>query len=231
MKIQMQVWSEDLDVTSLAEVPSGIDLPGELLSTEEPASDALCMYLWRLRRELWHELIGSGRLEVTFTHDGEAGSGTGPNLQFKHPDGTGRIIETPSFLESDLMYGDYGGTPAVFGWPEFVLENLTWEDLGDPDDDEALYEFTFSSEDRLAVVDGVKVSGQRWHELEDSEQAEIVRVLQREVERQLTDWDEVMLDAIDVFCAIAAHPGTDPAVVALALAADERCASVLGTSN
>lgn len=221
------MWGQDVEFDEIEQLPRSLDLADAQGVIEDPAGDQAWRLLWTLRRQLWRDLIRQGLLEVEFTHDEESGEGVGPILRFTTQPGAkgGTTLASTDFIDSDTMHMRYGEPgDGVFGWEEYKLINLEWQDF-----DSDLYEHSFRSRDRLAVIEDA-VDDPGWGGLSSSVQSRVLDAVLRLHEAQMEEYEELVLDTRDVLCAIAAHPDSQPEVVSRAQSADPMVRAALSTS-
>ena len=221
------MWGQDVEFDEIEQLPRSLDLADAQVAIEDPAGDQAWRLLWTLRRQLWRDLIRQGLLEVEFTHDEESGEGVGPILRFAAQTGakSGTTLTSTDFIDSDTMHMRYGGLGGgVFGWEEYKLINLEWQDF-----DSELYEHSFRSRDRLAVTED-SVDDPGWGGLSSSAQSRVLDAVLRLHEAQMEEYEELVLDTRDVLCAIAVHPDSHPEVASRAKSADPMVRAALSTS-
>lgn len=173
-----------------------------------PASPAVWLLAWSLRRQTWRELIAKGQLSVTFHHDAESGEGSA-TLRFMSYNGAGVTIEAPDFERSDAMHMEYSDEVGLFQWPEYRLVNVEYVE----NDDSDLYEHSFTSVDRVAVVSSEASISGLWASVPETIQVAAASALIADLSKQNQEYGEIVTDHLDVLLAIALHPGSSVAVV------------------
>jgi len=173
-----------------------------------PASPAVWFLAWSLRRQTWRDLIANGHLDVTFHHDAESGDGSA-TFRFTGQ-GVGSVtMEAPGFDRSDAMHMDYSDEVGLFGWQEYRVTNLDYEARYDSE----LFEHSFTSTDRVAVVSNSNAVGVPWADVPESVQVAAAVALIMDLHRQEAEYAEIVTDHLDVLLTIAIHPDSSSAVV------------------
>ena len=176
--------------------------------SDVPAGPDVWLLAWSLRRQTWRQLIVQGQLEVTFRHDSESGRGSA-TMRFMSDDGASVTMEAPGFGRSDAMHFDYFEENGLFHWPEYRLVNVEYLE----NDDAELYEYSFTSVDRVAVALSAVTFSDPWAGVPEDVQVAAASALIADLRRQNDEYDEILSDHLDVLLAVALHPGSSVTVV------------------
>jgi hypothetical protein len=175
-------------------------------------------FSWSLRSVLWPELIRNNALEIRFSHDGVTGDGYGPLIYFGN---TSEIKDLPTeslrtlesdltlenvfFTESDMFLADHTDDQGFLGIQSLQIEFLSYEDTDQDDEDDALFEHTFTADFRITDVRSHQTT---WKQLSELEQKRILDSLVIFSLAQLDEFEEYVHEVTDLLAAILVHPDT-----------------------
>lgn len=215
-RIDMWMWGQDYEWAWTGDIHPNLDSSSGFFTfgAEEVLGRRGWCFIWNARLAMWQDLVPLGSVTVEFTHDGDSGSGEGPIVQFRAPDGEPGPL-TLVGADMDTSGALYMESPE---WQGFLLEPVSYQDHFD--ERSHLFEHSFTRRD-LLVFDKTAVAGRGpWAVATEDEQERFVRNLVHFLQVQLDEYQEVLLEGRDVLCAVAASPNTHEKVRKQAIDAD-----------
>lgn len=230
MRIEFTCWFETVEgresFRDLLELEQTSDLTSLLLTAPDDFSDLWKvwdaeLWLWRVRKLLWPELLVNKYMRILMEHDGQTGTGIFPVVTLPLPsrgpftDSEIYAIETPinsvnlasnSNFDSDWIFMEGVPEDRLFGWDGFQIKILKYEDLEPEDEDEEqFYENSFSTV--CAVTPDFK-GFFKWAEVDADNQSKLLAIFEDISHGQTLDGGLLDADPLDLIALVALHPST-----------------------